>query len=212
MLAWSFVFMLTIIIHTTDSLTYALRLGGLRARRIGLALTVAGMLLLVSRTSNMAQGPLLGGMVDQAKAAIRAGGANVRLELYMHGVLLAATRRDHDRYYLVSDRGTHVGQMDCASGAYRLYSCTGASFNGAQPLEACRLLHEASNRVHAHLAVQGSDPQAPDYPEYDCDRDIYDWSGVSFIRIFPVARSRDGNVDVIRSNQWYGNGAADPAN
>ncbi|ALP38552.1 hypothetical protein ASL14_22600 [Paenibacillus sp. IHB B 3084] len=91
MLAWSFVFMLTIIIHTTDSLTYALRLGGLRARRIGLALTVAGMLLLVSRTSNMAQGPLLGGMVDQAKAAIRAGGANVRLELYMHGVLLAAT-------------------------------------------------------------------------------------------------------------------------
>ncbi len=91
MLAWGFVFLLTIIIHTTDSLSYALRLGGLRARRIGLALTVAGMLLLVSRTSNMAQGPLLGGMVDQAKAAARMGGADIRLELHMHGVLLAAT-------------------------------------------------------------------------------------------------------------------------
>lgn len=91
LLAWGFVFLLTIIIHTTDSLSYALRLGGLRARRIGLALTVAGMLLLVSRTSNMAQGPLLGGMVDQAKAAAQVGGTDIRLELYMHGVLLAAT-------------------------------------------------------------------------------------------------------------------------
>lgn len=91
LLAWGFVFLLTIIIHTTDSLSYALRLGGLRARRIGLALTVAGMLLLISRTSNMAQGPLLGGMVDQAKAMAKIGGADTRLELHMHGVLLAAT-------------------------------------------------------------------------------------------------------------------------
>lgn len=91
LLAWGFVFLLTIIIHTTDSLSYALRLGGLRARRIGLALTVAGMLLLISRTSNMAQGPLLGGMVDQAKPMAKIGGADTRLELHMHGVLLAAT-------------------------------------------------------------------------------------------------------------------------
>nr|WP_238533542.1 DUF2837 family protein [Paenibacillus terrae] len=35
----------------------------------------------------------------------------------------------------------------------------GASFNGAQSLEACRLLHETPNLVHAHLTVQGSDPK-----------------------------------------------------
>ncbi|MFB5759471.1 lipid II flippase family protein [Paenibacillus medicaginis] len=67
MLVLACTFLFTIVIHTADSLSYALRLGGLRARRIGLALTVAGMLLLVSRTSNMIQGPMLGSIADQAR-------------------------------------------------------------------------------------------------------------------------------------------------
>lgn len=56
----------TMLIHTADSLSYALRLGGLRTRRIALAISLAGILLLVSRTSNMAQGPMVGNLVDTA--------------------------------------------------------------------------------------------------------------------------------------------------
>ncbi|MCM3784165.1 lipid II flippase Amj family protein [Neobacillus mesonae] len=59
-------FFFTMMIHAADSLSYALRLGGLRTKRITIALSLSGMLLLISRTSNMAQGPMLGSIVDRA--------------------------------------------------------------------------------------------------------------------------------------------------
>ncbi|MDP4096793.1 lipid II flippase Amj family protein [Paenibacillus sp. P96] len=86
MLVLTCTLLFTMVIHTADSLSYALRLGGLRARRIGLAVTVAGMLLLVSRTSNMIQGPMLGSMADQAKLI-----AQEPLEWKLHAILAAAT-------------------------------------------------------------------------------------------------------------------------
>lgn len=78
-------FLFTMIIHAADSLSYALRLGGLRTKRITIALSLSGMLLLVSRTSNMAQGPLLGSMVDKAN-----GVDSSMLQTQLHLILGAA--------------------------------------------------------------------------------------------------------------------------
>lgn len=80
------VLLLTGIIHTVDSLSYALRLGGLRSRRITLALSLSGLLVIVSRTSNMAQGPMVGSMVDKALAS-----ATFHLESRLHWIIAAAT-------------------------------------------------------------------------------------------------------------------------
>lgn len=58
----------TIIIHATETLTYSVRLGGIKLSKIMVAMSLAGIILLVSRTANMIQGPLVGGIVDAAKA------------------------------------------------------------------------------------------------------------------------------------------------
>lgn len=75
----------TMLIHAADSLSYALRLGGLRTRRIALAISLAGILLLVSRTSNMAQGPMIGSLVN---AATR--GNNPHFAAQLHWLMGAA--------------------------------------------------------------------------------------------------------------------------
>ena len=80
------ILMFTVVIHTVDSLSYALRLGGLRSRRITLALSLSGLLVLVSRTSNIAQGPMVGNMVDKALKS-----AAFHLEPKLHGIIAAAT-------------------------------------------------------------------------------------------------------------------------
>lgn len=80
------ILMFTVVIHTVDSLSYALRLGGLRSRRITLALLLSGLLVLVSRTSNIAQGPMVGNMVDKALKS-----ASFHLEPKLHGIIAAAT-------------------------------------------------------------------------------------------------------------------------
>ncbi|MDR9852760.1 DUF2837 family protein [Paenibacillus sp. VCA1] len=80
------ILMFTVVIHTVDSLSYALRLGGLRSRRITLALSLSGLLVLVSRTSNIAQSPMVGSMVDHALDS-----AAFRLEPRLHGIIAAAT-------------------------------------------------------------------------------------------------------------------------
>jgi hypothetical protein len=76
----------TMLIHAADSLSYALRLGGLRTRRIALALSLSGILLLVSRTSNMAQGPMVGNLVDTATS-----GGNSHFAVQLHWLMGAAT-------------------------------------------------------------------------------------------------------------------------
>ncbi|WIV18097.1 DUF2837 family protein [Paenibacillus polygoni] len=78
-------FLFTMIIHAADSMSYALRLGGMRTRRITIAISLSGMLLLLSRTSNMAQGPLLGSMIDSARES---GGGSIQMGL--HIIILAA--------------------------------------------------------------------------------------------------------------------------
>lgn len=57
----------TILIHASETLSYSIRLGGIKLAKIMVATSLTGIILLISRTSNMIQGPLVGGMVDVAK-------------------------------------------------------------------------------------------------------------------------------------------------
>nr|WP_239565353.1 lipid II flippase Amj family protein [Brevibacillus fulvus] len=56
----------TLIIHTSETLSYAIRLAGVRTGKLAVALSLTGAIVLVSRTSNMLQGPMLGGLIDMA--------------------------------------------------------------------------------------------------------------------------------------------------
>ncbi|RNB61651.1 DUF2837 family protein [Brevibacillus gelatini] len=58
--------LLTFIIHTTETLSYAIRFAGVKTGRIAVALSLVGVTLLLSRTSNLIQGPFTGGLMDQA--------------------------------------------------------------------------------------------------------------------------------------------------
>lgn len=59
---------LTIIIHATETLSYSIRLGGIKLKKIAVALSLTGIVLLIARTSNMFQAPIIGVIVDRAKS------------------------------------------------------------------------------------------------------------------------------------------------
>lgn len=58
----------TFIIHLSETLTYSLRLAGVRLGKLAVALSLTGIILLISRTANMVQGPLTGNIIDFARA------------------------------------------------------------------------------------------------------------------------------------------------
>lgn len=76
----------TIVIHAVETSSYSIRLAGVRLKRIAVALSVVGMVLLISRTSNMLQAFLIGGIVDEAKQD-----ASINLEHTIRLVLLSAS-------------------------------------------------------------------------------------------------------------------------
>lgn len=57
----------TLFIHMAETLAYAIRLAGVRTGKLAVALSLTGIIVLVSRTSNMLQGPLIGTFIDTAK-------------------------------------------------------------------------------------------------------------------------------------------------
>ncbi|MFC6334450.1 lipid II flippase Amj family protein [Paenibacillus septentrionalis] len=54
------------IIHTTETLAYAVRLSGARVRMIASALSLFNILVIVSRLANMMQQPFTGSLIDNA--------------------------------------------------------------------------------------------------------------------------------------------------
>jgi hypothetical protein len=58
---------LTFIIHGVETLSYGVRLAGVRTGKLAVALSLTGMIVLISRTSNLAQAPMMGKMVDYAR-------------------------------------------------------------------------------------------------------------------------------------------------
>jgi hypothetical protein len=59
------VFILTFVIHLISTLVYALRIAGVRTRRIALSLALFNVIVLASRMANTFQGPLLAKHVEQ---------------------------------------------------------------------------------------------------------------------------------------------------
>ncbi len=57
----------TFIIHLSETLTYSLRLAGVRLGKLAVAMSLSGIILLISRTANMVQAPLTGKILDFAK-------------------------------------------------------------------------------------------------------------------------------------------------
>lgn len=57
---------LTMIIHSVDTLSYSTRIAGIRTKKLAVALSLFNIIVLVSRTSNMIQAPLVGSIVDSA--------------------------------------------------------------------------------------------------------------------------------------------------
>ena len=81
------VFLLTFLIHLMSMLSYAIRIAGVRTRRIAVSLALFNILLLVSRTSNTFQGPLLAKHVE--RQILSPTGASVESDL--RWLLVAAT-------------------------------------------------------------------------------------------------------------------------
>ncbi len=62
------VFILTMIIHTAETLSYSLRFAGVKINKIAVALSLAGIIVLISRTANLIQAPMTAKFIDFAKA------------------------------------------------------------------------------------------------------------------------------------------------
>lgn len=58
------IFVLTMIIHTSETLSYSLRYAGVKINKIAVALSLTGIVVLISRTANLIQAPLTGNIVD----------------------------------------------------------------------------------------------------------------------------------------------------
>lgn len=61
------VFILTMIIHTAETLSYSIRYAGVQVNKLAVALSLVGIVVLVSRTANLIQAPMTAHFVDFAK-------------------------------------------------------------------------------------------------------------------------------------------------
>ncbi|WP_442601630.1 lipid II flippase family protein [Paenibacillus sp. KN14-4R] len=57
----------TMMVHAIDTSSYAIRLAGIRIGKIAVSLSLAGVVVILSRTSNLFQGILTAGIIDDAK-------------------------------------------------------------------------------------------------------------------------------------------------
>ncbi|MBA9087795.1 hypothetical protein FHR92_004288 [Fontibacillus solani] len=62
------VFVLTMVIHTTETLSYSIRYAGVKLNKIAVALSLTGIIVLVSRTANLIQAPITANFIDFAKS------------------------------------------------------------------------------------------------------------------------------------------------
>ncbi|MWC27564.1 lipid II flippase family protein [Paenibacillus sp. MMS18-CY102] len=80
------VFVLTLVIHTAETLSYAVRFAGVKLNKIAVALSLTGIIVLVSRTANLIQAPLTAKFVDYARHH-----ASFPLIDYMRFILIASS-------------------------------------------------------------------------------------------------------------------------
>lgn len=81
------IFGLTAVIHIVDTLSYSVRISGIRTKRLALSLSLFNIIALASRTANLVQAPLMGSIVDRAANT----GTTASLPEAFRFVVLAAT-------------------------------------------------------------------------------------------------------------------------
>lgn len=59
-------FVLTVLIHIVDTLSYSVRLNSVKSGNFALSLSLFNLIVLVARTANMFQAPLIGSLVDES--------------------------------------------------------------------------------------------------------------------------------------------------
>ncbi|SEB54347.1 lipid II flippase Amj family protein [Paenibacillus sp. GP183] len=80
------VFVMTMIIHTAETLSYSARFAGVKMNKIAVALSLTGIIVLISRTANLIQAPLTAKFVDYAKIH-----PTFELIRYLRFILLASS-------------------------------------------------------------------------------------------------------------------------
>jgi len=80
-------FVLTFLIHLMSMVSYAIRIAGVRTRRIAVSLALFNVLLLISRTSNTFQAPLLAKHVERKILT----GSTAGIESDLRWMIVAAT-------------------------------------------------------------------------------------------------------------------------
>lgn len=121
---------LTFIIHLVGTLAYSVRIAGTRTRRIALSLSLFNILVLVSRTSNSFQSPLLAKRVEQNIAhGLQAATLDFRWLLLsasvatlVGAVLIPTFQRLFARYVEAFSRHRSMSKI-----ALRLFSSRGAA-------------------------------------------------------------------------------------
>lgn len=78
--------LLTLLIHAVETLSYGVRLAGVRMGKLAVALSLTGMIVLISRTSNLMQATMLGGVIDYAKQT-----PGYSLEAQLHIIIAGAS-------------------------------------------------------------------------------------------------------------------------
>jgi len=61
-------FMLTVVIHVIDTLAYSVRLNSVKSGQVALSFSLFNLFVLVSRTANMFQAPLIGSIIGYSIA------------------------------------------------------------------------------------------------------------------------------------------------
>lgn len=59
-------FMLTVVIHVVDTISYSVRLNSVKHGNFALSTSMFNLIVLVARTANMFQGPLIGSLIDNS--------------------------------------------------------------------------------------------------------------------------------------------------
>lgn len=88
---------LTVVIHTVDTLAYSVRLNSVKSGQVALSFSLFNMFVLVSRTANMFQGPLIGSIVGLSIASGLNPASDLRIVIFAStagtilGILLIPT-------------------------------------------------------------------------------------------------------------------------
>jgi hypothetical protein len=144
------VFLLTFVIHLIGTLAYAVRIAGVRTGRIAVSFALANVLLLVARTSNTFQGPLLAKHVEESILS----GSVSRVETDLRWLIFAATLATIVGILLIPTSQRVFSHAIRALGTHRSVPrllLSGVSWAGLRQLRVAVRVPSMKNLAHLRL-------------------------------------------------------------